>query len=127
MRQLTANARTKSLTPKGTLPLQILEIRWAGGVRYYSDMDYTFNGVACEVSIIKLGDVNSSGKIGSSGEVATIDFELDDTQSLLKAKVNTEILEGTICVLWHHYYDLPSSDAAILLYGKMAGPIKWSE
>jgi len=90
-------------------------------------MDYIFNGVTCEVSIIKLGDINSSGKIGASGEVSSIDFELDDTSSLLKAKVNTEILEGTICVLWHHYYDLPSSDASILLYGKLAGPIKWSE
>ena len=127
MRTLTGAARTKSLTPKGTFPLQILEIRWAGGVRYYSDMDYTFRGQGCEVSIIKLGDVNSSGKIGASGEVSSIDFELDDTQSLLKAKINTEILEGTICVLWHHFYDLPSSDATVMHYGKMAGPIKWSE
>jgi len=127
MRTLTPNTKTKSNTPKGTQPIKILEIRWESGVIYYSEVDYTFNSQACKVALIHVSDVSSSGKIGSSGEVASINFELDDTDSSLKTKVNTEILEGTICVLWHHYYDLASSDATIVHYGKMAGPLSWSE
>lgn len=127
MRTLTPAARTKSLTPKGTFPIVILEIRWTSGIKYYSEIDHIFNGQTCEVSIIKLGDFTSSGKIGSKGEVSSVDFELDDTSGSLKTKINTEIIEGTVGVVWHHYNDLASNEATVMHYGKIAGPIKWNE
>jgi hypothetical protein len=127
MRTLSSATAIKAKTEKGTFPVQILEIRWVSGTKYYSELDYTFDGNVCEVAIIKLGEVSSSGKIGSKGEVSSIDFELDDTNNSLKTKINTEIIEGTVAVVWHHYYDLPSSDATIMHYGKLSGPFKWSE
>jgi hypothetical protein len=127
MKNQTSSALAKSLTAKGTFPIIVLEINWGSGTVYYTELDYTFNGQACQVAIISIGEFVSSGKIGATGEVSSVSVTLDDTSSAIKAKINTEVIEGTKAKIWHHYYDLPSSDATLMLNGKIAGPIAWSE
>lgn len=127
MKTLTTNARVKTLTPKGTFPIVVLEIDWPGDTKYYTEFPYSFNSQTCEVALIEIDDFVNSGKVGSIGEVSSVGFKLDDTGGTLKTKVNTQIIEGTYCRIWHHYYDLSSSDATSKLYGRLAGPIKWSE
>jgi hypothetical protein len=127
MRNLTTSARSKSLTAKGTFPIVILEIQWASGTVYYTELEYTFQSRVCDPALMTIGAFASSGKIGSKGEVSTIDFTLDDSTSNLKQKINRELIEGRPARVWHHFYDLPSSDATLIFQGVLAGPIKWNE
>jgi hypothetical protein len=127
MKTLTSSTKTKASIAKGTFPIVIVEIQWEGGTKYYSEMDYTFEGNVCEVAIISLDDFVSSGKVGSKGEVSSVSFKLDDTSGFLKSKINSTIIEGTLCKVWHHYYDLGTSNATLMLYGRLAGPLSWNE
>lgn len=127
MRTLTSAARIKSLTPKGTEPIVVIGVHWAAGTIYYSDRPLTFDGQACTEALISVGEIESSGKVGSKGDISTVNIKLDDTDGSLKSKYNTEFIEGLAADYYHHYADLPSTDATLPLGGKIAGDIVWDE
>jgi hypothetical protein len=124
---LTDNAKAKAQTALGTEPLLILKINWSSGAKWYSEKPYTFDGNVCEDTIVVKGNLQSQGKEGSIGEISSLDISLDDTDGDLKTKVNTLVIEGTSAIAYHHYDDLPASDAAVVLSGKITGPINWLE
>jgi hypothetical protein len=128
---LTSSTKTKVETEIGTEPIFILKINWASGIKYYADREYTFDGNVCESILLNNSEIQSQGKEGSIGEISAIDFTLDDTNGDLKNLINTDIIEGVEGIAYHHYVDLPPSaehrDAIVLLAGRLAGPIDWSE
>ena len=124
---LTDNAKTKVKTALGTEPLTIIKINWSGGAIYYSEKEYTFDGNTCKDVIISIGSLQSQSKEGSVGEIGSLDVLLDDVSAELKTKINTEIIEGTSAVVYHHYDDLEAADATVVISGKITGPIEWFE
>jgi len=127
MRSITSSTQIKLDTALGTEPQLILQINWAGGTEYYGYKTFTLGAWSVQGGILDASSIVSQLKQEVTGEVSSIGITLDDSEGLIKSKVNTEVIEGRSVTLYHHYEGLSTGDLTTILKGRIAGDISWSE
>lgn len=127
MKTLTVAALAKATQALGSEPIIIVQIDWAGGTEYYSEKTFTLGAISAQGKIVSFNPIQAIQKTDTVGEVTGSSVVLDDTDGTLKAKVNTEIIEGKIVTVYQHFEGNAEADLTILLKGKIAGGIGWFE
>ena len=127
MRQLSVNTQAKVDTLLATEPIIIIQIDWVSGTEYYGYKTFTLGTWNVQGSINSFSSISSQGKQDSTGEISSVGVTLDDSDGSLKTKVDTEIIEGKICTIYHHYEGNSQSDVTTILKGRIAGDITWLE
>lgn len=127
MRTLSVGTSIKANTALGTEPIIVIKIDWPTGVRYYAEKTIAFNGQACKPALMNAFEIASTPKTVASSEISTVGIELSDTDGNLKTIVNTDQIQGSFCTIYNYYVGTNSSDAVILIKGKISGDINWSE
>lgn len=126
-RTLSSGLAAKATQQYGAEPLIVVKIFWASGTRYYTDKAYTFGANVCEPKILSLGDIVAQQRTDTSSDVSSANIEIDDTDNTIKNSVNRDLLAGTRCIVYQTYNGLPDTDALILLEGRIANDINWTE
>jgi len=127
VRTLTVAAQAKADTLLATEPIIIIQIDWTGGTEYYGYKTFTLGAWTVQGSITEFSAISSQGKQDVTGEVSSVSVTLDDSDGSLKTKVDTEIIEGKSCTVYHHYEGNAQSDATVILKGRIAGDTLWLE
>jgi len=127
MKTLTTAAETKATTALGTEPIIIVKVEWTGGTKYYSEKTFTLGALSVEGKIISFNPIQALQKTDSVGEATGASVLLDDTDGALKTIINTEIVEGKPVTVYQHFEGNAQADLTLLLKGKIAGGIGWSE
>jgi len=127
MKDLTTAAEAKATTALGTEPIIIIKIEWDSGTKYYSEKTFTLGALSVEGKIISFNPIQALQKTDSVGEATGAAVVLDDTDGALKTLINTEIIEGKAVTVYQHFEGNAQADLTLLLKGKIAGGIGWSE
>lgn len=125
---ITSGMAAKLATDRGTEPINVVVIDWlSGGTSYYADRAINFGAHACNGGIVEFSAINSQARADSLGETSGGTVTLDDTDGVLKTKIDEEEIEGSTVSCYHYYEGLAEADAVLLLKGKLAAEITWSE
>lgn len=127
MKTLTSNTVTKAAIALATQPITILKVDYATGTKYYADRAYTFGANTCEGKIISLSSLSQLLRVDNLGDASSISATIDDSDGTIKAIFDSSLLERTVVTVYLHYVDLGSSDATIILKGRISGDITWDE
>lgn len=127
MKVITTAAQTAAAARLAVKSLVIIKIDWPSGTVYYADRDYTFGANTCLGRIVELGSIDSQQKATNFAGLTSVSVTLDDSDSSIKSKVNTDLIEGTPVTVYYHFDSLTTTDAVVMLTGKIQGDVQWSE
>lgn len=127
MKQLAGTTPTYISNNFGTEPLVVVEIQWANGTVYYSDKTQTITSTSIIGAILDIDTIANVMTLDNQGEISSVNVVLDDSNGAVKSKVNTNIVEGTHCNIYHIFQGQSWSDKTLEFTGKIAGGISWSE
>lgn len=127
MRTLTVPTETEIAQNLGVEPITIVKIEWDSGTIYYSEKTFTLGAINAQGKILTFNPIQAVRKTDVIGEAAGATLLLDDTDGSLKTIINTEVIEGKLVTIYQHFTGNDQADLTILLHGKIAGGIGWSE
>jgi len=127
MRVLSAHAQAKVDQNLGTEPIIIVRVDWNAGTEYYGDKSFPLDAITIQGKLTECEPVNAQEKLDSLSEVSSVGVTLFDNDGSLKARLNTEIIEGLDCIIYQHFDGNAQTDLAPLLVGRIISPINWHE
>lgn len=126
-RTATGDIGTFMLTRTGTMPLIAVAIDFGLGITWFSTKSGLLpNGATPYAKILELSACTCTKRDDSSGSAASMDITLDDSDGLIKSvPLDNDVIEQSPATVYLYY---PTSTGfLVLLDGKIAGPVKWSE
>lgn len=127
VKTLTTAAQAEIDKNLGTEPLIVIKIEWPSGDKFYADKNVSFGGDDADGAIVQLSAADSQERLDSFGEISSMNITLDDEGDVLKALVDTDVIEGTLVTIFQHFQGLVEADAIVLLKGKIASGMNWDE
>lgn len=126
-RTLSSGLQTKAVQQYGSEPIVVVKVAWSSGTKYYTDKPFSFGSNVCEAKIVSLANIVSQIRLESSSDVGSASVSLDDTSGAIKSLVNTDLIAGTLVTVYQTFVGLAEADAAVILSGRLANDISWSE
>lgn len=114
----------------GLEPLLVIEIEWDSGTKLYSEKDLSFYASDDTLGkILNTGSVTSQLRAETSGDLTTIQVQLDDTDGDIKLNVNTDQIIGTKAKVWYCFDngDTTHTTPVLLMSGHIASDVSWDE
>lgn len=127
MRTVTSPTSIQMATKLATEPIIIIRVDWSAGTEYYGYKTDTVGAWSVQGKILDFSSIASQGKQDQTGEVSSVSLTLDDSDSSLKTKVDREVIEGKSATIYHWFEGTAQADALLILKGRIAGDIVWSE
>lgn len=128
MRSVTGLMQTKLDQALGTDPIYVLLIEWTGGDAWYATRDISIpSGQQCEGRILDVGQISHSIQQDGFASVGSASISLDDSDGLLAKKLETSQAAGIEATLYQFFDGLSAGDLMILMHGRIASPVEWSE
>lgn len=125
MRTISAQSLTKLATHFGTEPINILEVDWvAGNTQQYADREIA-GGI--KGKILSIGELDAVINVSGNGQSQQIEVTLDDTDSSIKAILDSHDIHKRPCRLYQWFEGLAVGEKFLVFQGQVSSPITWNE
>jgi hypothetical protein len=111
----------------GEAPVLLVAINWGLGINWYSSRDVYLPQQFCPGVITSAGDISCDKRADNMGTVSGASLEFHDRDGLFKTNFDIAEIEGKPCSIFLGFEGLTTANAIPLLFGRIVGPISWSE
>lgn len=125
MRSISSEGLAKIAQTKGTEPIFIIEVDWAGNGHPLSYADRDVEGIPGRIlQVSELDNVVDVTKSNSSQEISVTLSDIDGT---IKSIMDQHDIHQRSVAVYQYFHGLALSDKFLLFDGKVSTPIEWNE